>query len=658
MSGILGIYNLDDASVDGSDLTRMMERLTHRGKDGSGVWQEGGIALGHQMLWTTPESLLEQLPMQRQGLVITADARIDNREELLEALALHPAEKITDSDLILAAYEKWGEDCPEHLLGDFAFAIWDQRQQQLFCARDHFGIKPFYYYLSDQVFAFSSEIKALFIVPGVPQQLNEERVADYLLSQFDNTEPTFYRGILRLSPAHCLTATKTSIEINPYWSLDPHQERRLDSPEAYAQEFHQLFAEAVRCRMRSAFPIGAMLSGGLDSSSIACMADKLRENDRPIATFSAIFDAVPECDERAYINPVLAQGNFDPHYVYGDRISPLTDLDSVLWHQDQPLFSYNLYLNWSLYRVAQSQGTRVILDGFDGDSTVSHGIGYLAELAQTHRWLQLYQEIQGLNQNFEQQFKGVFPILFWRYGMNPLIAKILPLRFLQRAVNAIVRRVRNITTKHRQSDPPDWHQSIHPDFIQRLHLESRRKTQPIPKDLHAAKAEHYSNLVRGVMPYTLEVLDHAAAAFSIDLRFPFWDKRLIEFCLAIPPEQKIEKGWTRMIMRRAMAGILPQSVQWRGGKANLGAGFNYGFLTYERERLEAQILNDSENISSYFDLKKLRQTCQSFLNQTTPEGDISSVWLALNLSSWLHKTAFKNDHNRSSPMPKRDRIIL
>lgn len=639
MSGILGIYNLDDRSVNRQDLVRMTDVLTHRGTDGSGIWQEGAIGLGHRLLWTTPESLLEQLPMQRNGLVITADARIDNRDELIELLGLHnfPAEKITDSDLILSAYRQWDKDCPNHLLGDFAFAIWDEVKQSLFCARDHFGIKPFYYYASSQVWVFASEIKALFELEVVPQQLNEERVADYFLTQFDDKEITFYQEILRLPPAHCLTVSSTGVQVSAYWTLDPEQTLRFDTPEQYAQEFQKIFAEAVRCRLRSALPVGAMLSGGLDSSSIACMAGKLIERDR-LATFSAIFDDVPECDERVYINSVLGQGKFDPHYVYGDRVSPLVDIKQVLWHQDQPLFAYNLSLNWSLYRVAQSHNTRVILDGFDGDSTVSHGTSYLLELAQSGRWLKLYQEIWGLNQNFDHQFQQTFQILFWRYGIQPIIAKILPLRFLKRADRAIARRISSSKSPNSSS----WDHAIHPDFVQRLNLEARRKNKPIPipQDLPPAKAAHYYSLVRGVMPYTLEVLDHAAAAFSIELRFPFWDKRLVEFCLAIPPEQKIEQGWTRMVMRRAMADILPNAVQWRRGKSNLGANFDYGLLTYEKERLKEIFLNASQENSVYLNQENLQQSCERFINNASQENDVANLWRALSLSLWMKEKGF------------------
>lgn len=273
MSAIAGIYYLDGQPVDPADLGRMLETLAHRGSDRVGVWSEGHIGFGHRMLWTTPESLQEQLPLVNQtgDLAIAADARIDNRDELIAALGLmdRPSDKITDSQLILAAYEKWGDRCPEKLLGDFAFAIWDGRSQRLFCARAPMGVKPFYYYRSSRLFVFASEIKALLCLVEVPRLLNELKVAYHLALLFEDQAITFYQNIWRLLAAHSITIGCEETQIRRYWSSDPTREVRLHSDQEYAEAFREIFTEAVRCRLRSAFPVGSTLSGGLDSSSIA-----------------------------------------------------------------------------------------------------------------------------------------------------------------------------------------------------------------------------------------------------------------------------------------------------------------------------------------------------------------------------------------------------
>src|SRR3989442_1012999 len=203
VSGIAGLWRLDGRPTEPAELDRMLARLAHRGPDGAGAWRHGPVALGHRMLHTTPESLRECQPLvgTTGDLVLVADARIDNRAELCPLLPA-PSDA-TDAELILAAYERWGEHCPEHLLGDFAFAIWDGRAQRLFCARDHFGVKPLYYHhRPSRLFAFASEIKGLLALADIPRRLNETRVAAYLVPLFEDKEVTFYEEIVRLPPAH------------------------------------------------------------------------------------------------------------------------------------------------------------------------------------------------------------------------------------------------------------------------------------------------------------------------------------------------------------------------------------------------------------------------------------------------------------------------
>jgi asparagine synthase (glutamine-hydrolysing) len=196
MSGIVGICYLDGRPVESLQLDRMLASIAHRGQDGSAVWRAGSVGLGHCMLWTTPESLHEKLPLESESgdLVTTADARIDNREELITALSINHYldQVITDSQLILNAYEKWGEACPAHLIGDYAFAIWDGQERTLFCARDHIGARPFYYYKSERIFIFASEIKALLTNELVPRRLNELRVADHLAFFIEDKTITYF----------------------------------------------------------------------------------------------------------------------------------------------------------------------------------------------------------------------------------------------------------------------------------------------------------------------------------------------------------------------------------------------------------------------------------------------------------------------------------
>jgi asparagine synthase (glutamine-hydrolysing) len=553
-------------------------------------------------------------------LSITADSRIDNRVELLASLGLvpDPRQDITDSDLILRAYERWGEHCPEKLLGDFAFAIWDQPRLTLFCARDHFGVKPFYYFRSDQAFFFASEIKALLCLAEVPRYVNEMRVADFLVPNLQDTTMTFYKDILRLPPAHRLTVCTDAVLIRRYWSLDPAREVHCRSNEEYAEGFREIFTDAVRVRVRCGLPLGSMLSGGLDSSSIVCVARQLMASsgDRRLHTFSAVFPNLPECDESPFIQTVLDQGRLEPHRVGAGDFSLLGDLNRMLAHEDEPFFAPNLFLHWALYKAAKEQDVRVILDGIDGDITVSHGIGILQELARTGCWIALAREILGLSQRFQRS-----P---WRILQNQILRPLVP---------ESVRRVRRLVRRN-QTRVPLLSQAFarRIGWTQTQELKRRGRVPP-PR---TAKQDHYWSLTQGLIPYSLEVADHAAMAFSIEPRYPFFDKRLAEYCLALPTEQKIFHGWTRMVMRRGMANILPEKVQWRGGKADLSHNFFRSLLTSEGTVIEEMIRNPSAPIWEYVDQESLRRTYYRTVSSGDREGALA-LWQASTLDLWLQQ---------------------
>jgi len=629
MSAIAGIYYLDEQPVDCAAVGRMVDILAHRGSDASGIWSEGAVGLGHRMLWTTPESLHEQLPLvnQTSDLVITADARIDNRDELIVALSLsdRPSGKITDSQLILASYEKWGDRCPEKLLGDFAFGIWDGSRQRLFCARDPMGVKPFYYYRSNRVFVFASEIKALLSLPEVPRQLNEVKVAYHLSLLFEDQTITFYQDILRLPAAHSITVGCAETQIRLYWSLDPSREVRLHSDQEYAEAFREIFTEAVRCRLRSAFPVGSTLSGGLDSSSIACTARKLLAElgSQHLHTFSAIFPNLPKedlrlIDERRYIEAVQALGGFESHYVSADCFSPLIEL---LWQDDEAVAAPNLYMHRALYSAAQQQGVRVFLDGLDGDSTVSHGWGYLTELAYTGKWKTLVTETTAIS----RRYKLLRRRLIWKYSLRPLVVE--PAVQLWQVLRG-------------STQPTGFVNSfLSLSFAQRVGLAERAQAllSNSSTSAHTARQEHWRSLTSGLHSYGLEVTDKGAAAFSLEARYPFYDRRLIEFCLALPPEQKLHQGWTRLVMRRAMTDILPPEVQWRVHKANLGPNFKRRLLEYERETLEAAI-NEPQIIEPYVDVQALRAAYNRYASKPLQsKQDAIAVFATVTLALWLHR---------------------
>ena len=647
MSAITAIYYRDGEPVDRTAMERMTEALAHRGSDGFGTWNDGPVGLGNRLSWTTPESLGEILPLMDPSgdLHITADARIDNRDELLDGLRIErgSAKKVADSQLILASYEKWGESCVERLLGDFAFAIWDRRRKVVFCARDAIGVRPLYYYLSDRTFVLASEIKALFCNKDVPSELNERRVADHVLGIFQDKVSTFYRNIFRLAPAHTMTVGTAAESVQRYWSLDPVRELRLRSDGEYSEAFRDIFSTSVGYRMRSAFPVGSTLSGGLDSSSIACTARNLLKaggGDR-LHTYSAIFPGLPESDlhkidERRYVDAVLALGDFEPHFIRADKLNPIADLEKVLWHQDEPFLAPNMYMHLALYEAARTDGVRVFLDGLDGDTTVCHGLTYLSELARKGKFGTLISEASKLSRNSPNPHFTLGRIA-WQFGIRELVperVENLMRRLLgrQQAANNPGDRVMNVAFAKRMKQA---------ESNVLVKQSKRRRWQ-------TTRESHFESLDSALIPYTLELADRASAAFGIDARYPFFDRRLIEFCLALPPDQKLNQGWTRIVMRRAMTGIIPVDVQWRIGKANLSPNFKRRLLDYGRPIIEEIMENGADRFQSYVDVPALGATYQRYASNPMGGGeDAMTLYGAVMLGSWLGKSQVVSKRDRS-----------
>ena len=668
MSGIVGIYYYKKQSVESSKLQKMLDILAHRGFDGVNVWHQNNVGLGHRMLCTTPESLIETLPTTNKAgdLTITADARIDNRDELIDILNLQtPPETITDSQLILTAYEKWGEACPQKLLGDFAFAIWDASNQRLFCARDHFGVKPFYYYQSDRSTIFASEIKAIVGLQEVPLKINEVRIADYLTSTLEDVAITSYQNVWRLPPAHTLTIdSNNQLKLNRYWSLQPGKEIKYQSDSEYAEKFREIFTEAVRCRLRSAFPIGSHLSGGLDSSSVTCVArDLLKQESIKLHSFSNIFDTVPECNERSYIETTLAQGGLIPHFIHPDKTGPISEWQDFFKYADESLIG-NAYLIWGLNRASKEAGVRVVLNGFDGDTTVSHGALRLTELAKAQQWSSFIEEGTAVAKSFQQPPHSVL----LHYGVESTLIEFAKkgrwLAFFK-AVNRVAPHVRlsprQLIVKYglkalvpnsgkqiwrklrrlRRGKPinPQTFPLVNSNFAERIKLKQRiaqfdRSNNP-PLTV---REHHWQELSSGLMTIPLEGMDIFAAAFGIEYRHPFMDKRLIEYCLALPADQKLSQGWSRIVLRKAMEGILHPEIQWRGDKSNLSRSFEEGLFKFDKELLKETILNKSKDAADYLDTEQLCNIYNTLIAKNKLRSNtIEEIWSAISLCLWLEK---------------------
>ncbi len=553
MSGIVGIFQRDGHNADELLLMRLLRAIAHRGPDGTRHWVQGRVALGQQLLCTTPEAWREKLPLRNDEgtLCLVLDGRVDNREELTEALSSKGflLREDTDGEIILRAYECWGEDCPAKIVGDFAFVIWDERKQQLFCARDTFGVKPFYYYCDDKRFLCGSEIQQLLRDPAISWTPNEEMIGEFLADALTGQTETLYRNIFRLPPAHSLTISANKTAVQRYWYPDRLPAIRYRQEAEYSEHFLAIFAEALRASLRTDGIVGAHLSGGLDSSSVVCLAHSLLQQGQVAAadleTFSLEYPG-RDCDESEYINAVLSQASFTAHKFKADE--PPCDYSGAVFWPTPPNGTDGVRLN----ELAQQRGIRVMLTGIGGDEWLQGSQFHYADLLRSGRVIALLQRIRA-EQNEAAFFRASHP--FWQYGVKPLIHPFVPellLNWRKRFVTSL----------------PD-NNFLTSEFIEHIQLAARlqNKDRAVAFKQRALQ-EIYEFATGAWQTFRFELDDQIKALFGVEARHPLNDRRIAEFALAIPEEQRSRGKQTKFILRQAMQNILPDSIRSRTDKAD------------------------------------------------------------------------------------------
>lgn len=624
MSGFVALFDRGGVGIARTDLDAMIESIDHRGPDGSGAWYDNDIALGHQQLQSTPESRFDEQPYRDGELVVVCDARLDNRQTLLDQFGLHSEKQvIPDSQLLISAYRKWGEHCVEHLVGAFAFVIWDENNQSIYCARDHMGVKPIYWYRNEDLFAVGSEVKTLLTLPYIEKELDEVKVGDFFVGRFGDKTNTYYKNINRLAPAHAMAVGSESSQMWQYWDLDPSRTIELKSDAAYERRFRELFEQAVECRLRTPDSVGTTFSGGMDSSSIAVTARDVLPSEKPLHTFSWVFDEAPGSDERAYIESLVDRDGIVPHYLFLDDVGVLTDSEQVFKYLDEPPFNAMHYAWWEQSKVAADTNIGVLLDGALGDSAISYGFGLLPELLRTGQLRQLKTEIQDLANNWNVSSYQ----LFKQKALVPLIPDPVKQKRRQLRGEAILQSKRA--------------PALDPTFVEEIGLRSRHKRLYGGWSLfgESARQQQYQSIMMGLTTANLETIDARHARFGIEPRHPFTDKRLLEFSLAIPASQQLSDGYTRSIIRRSLSDLLPKKIRDRKWKTNVSEAFWHS-LSLDIERIE-RVLDDPGYLDQCLDMNKIQIAYEEF--QTDHDQDphkARTLWKTLSLWLWLQHHEF------------------
>ena len=597
-------------------LARLLQPIETNSLGRSSTWTAAGVFLAH--LETATSGLSADNPagvMDR--FRIAADARLDDRASLAASLGVD-AHRLSDAELIIVAYGKWGPDCVAHLTGDFAFALWDVAARRLFCARDHIGIRPLYYRNEADGLSFASSLASL---SRPDDRLDPGRIAAFIDGFDDSFDDTMFGAIRRLPPAHWLLWTPQGVQLQRYWTLTAED---VGPNEDFAAGFRERFFQAVDDRLHGAPDIGAMLSGGLDSSSIVSVAASRHRGDPGfnLRTFSFAYPDSPQFDEREFGEAVREAYGLECQYVDMDDLAPLDGLADLAGKGEDVFFAPGIPKIARVLASAHKSGIRVVLDGHGGDEVASHGFGRLSELARDGRWFSLYRELRGVSS---------------LYGGRPL--PMLGRYYFSQGTGLKLRnRLLSVRPQSSRASRPDTGSLLAPDFAATGNFVERASTwQAAYRRATADETSlHTWNVSSPVVSRSFETLARVADHVGVELRFPFYDRRLVAYALAVPESEKLQNGWTRSVLRRAMKDILPEKVRWRRTKIDFGSELAEGLARHHKGRFSSLLRKDGP-IGEYVDLATARALAARLFDNpagVTPR-ELFALWRIAFLGMWL-----------------------
>ena len=544
MGAVAAIVHWDGAPLEGADLDRMVRSSLHRGPDGMRTRIGEQVGLAHLSFTTTvAETDGQPLVDTARGLWFVFDGRLDNRDDLLMALALRER-GISDAALALEAFARWSDSTGARLLGDFAFVAWDARRRRVVCCRDHLGIRHLHYWSSAARFVCATDLAQVLAHPSVPRAPDSSTAADYLSCDIRNGPATLYRDVCRLPPGHVLIGERGRIRLERYWSAEPKSPVRYNLDEEYAAHCRELLTRSVEARMRSDRPVAAMLSGGLDSSSVVSIAHRVVAGSGPRPRpFSMVYPDHPEADERPFIDAVARHcGTAAVHVVPGVITGPELRRQAHEWSATPSMPADEMAA--TLYSAIREDGHRVALTGAGGDFLFTGSVFQYADLLQQLRPI---AAVRRFVDDWHSGETGRSPLGLLQAGVWPL----LPGR-AKHLLRPLARRVAGV------GEPEPW-----------LLLDRPDETFPDePRGGSYATEDVTRQLGCGMHTFFVECAERAAARHQIELRHPLLDARLVQFALDIPDDQRKRGRFTKVILREALGDDLPEAVRSRRTKGD------------------------------------------------------------------------------------------
>jgi len=607
MCGICGILDTNK-KVDKSSLHKMIKVMKHRGPDDEGIHVDGKVGLGHVRLSIIDLTDQAHQPMANDDgtLWLVYNGEIYNYIEIREELEKKGFNfsSTGDSEVLLKAYEHWGDKCLSRLNGMFSFVIFDRRKKKLFGARDRFGIKPFYYYRDPRRFIFASEIKPI-LVNGIEKKPDSAVIYDYLVYDvLEHNEHTFFAGIKKLMPGHYMKVDigTARIEIKKWWELETDI-KDIGTKEA-VEKFRKLFTDSVRLRLRSDVPVGSCLSGGLDSSSIVSKMVKLLGSPDNINTFSSVYSVDFPGNENKFIRSMVKRfgvRGFETEPSAGDIQK---DLERLVYHQEEPFNTLSPLAQWEVMKLANRNDMKVLLDGQGSDEMLAgylfyYGF-YFADLLSRCRLLALSREKKA----YKRLHAEKNPFRQMRYLFVPGFMKIRSKKKKATFLN------KSFLSRNRGTD----------------HFRRMQKRRPLNSSL---KNSMMHGLVR-----LLRFEDKASMAFSIETRIPFLDYRLVEFVFSLPDSMKLRDGKTKYVLREAMKDSLPRAIYDRHDKVGFAAPEDIWLKDKKVMKYVSDILASKRTISrGYYDPKGIDSLLERYkIGDSTLA---KKIWALVNLELWF-----------------------